>query len=139
MKADIGKPSRRRNAPQHIGYYSVETKNGYFVDHEGKKLPDDYLHIHLHLVCNCGRGYHPASVSGFVLKGLNNIDGLQKAQYHRRCKDLGFGDLYHNLNIKPEFDDAVQRGSYLAKLDQKDESIPFKKTWGCSRLKTCIT
>ena len=136
---DAGNLIRRNGAPKHVGYYSIEMKYGDFHDNEGNKLPKNYLHIHLHLICDCAKGYRPTSVSGFVLKALNNISGLQKGQYHRRCKDLGHGDLYHDLNIKPEFDDALLRASYLAKLDQKDETIPFKKTWGCSRLKTCIT
>lgn len=125
-----------KGCPDFMLYYSIEHKieksdriNGnYSTNSNGWEVTEDYLHIHIHIVFNMVTGYIPQSISGFVLKALNDIDGLQKAQYHRRYN----GQLYHNLNC--EFDDAFRRAQYLCKNDQKSEQIPFRKKFGYTPL-----
>lgn len=126
-----------KGCPDFVLYYSIEHKaetidriNGDYnrANSIVWEVTKDYLHIHIHIVFNMVSGYIPQSISGFVLKALNDIDGLQKAQYHRRHN----GQLYHNLNH--EFNDAFARGQYLCKTDQKSEDIPFRKTFGYTQV-----
>lgn len=125
---------KAKSCPNFICFYSIEFKKETHSKIRGEYYKtdlytEDYLHIHIYIVFDVVQGYIPTSIAGFVSNALNNISGLRNAQYCKRKN----GMLYHNLN--KEFDDAVLRASYLAKTDQKSSEIPFRKTFGHTRLK----
>lgn len=124
-----------RGCPEFICFYSIEYKketrkriSGNYQDKSA--FTEDYLHIHIYLLFNVVQGYLPSSIPGFVIVAMNKIDGLRTAQYHKRAN----GQLYHNLN--KEFEDAIERSNYLAKTDQKSSKIPYRKTFGHTRIPT---
>lgn len=150
--------SSKQEVPDVLLIYSIEFKmtdigeindadDAYFKkDADCIKFP--FLHIHVCVIADCKKTI-PQSFNKRAMESLNEIDGLTKARYFKSK------DRYVNVfddetrestkqrlepqmykSLKKEFDDVYDRVKYLAKVEQKDpENIPFRQTFGISRLK----
>lgn len=60
---------------------------------------------------------------------INSISGLDTTKYNKAID----GSIYKKVD-DDNFDDVFSRLLYIGKLDQKDEYIPFRETFGMSRI-----
>lgn len=62
------------------------------------------------------------------MKALNELKGLRAARYSKSI----YGEIYKRLNI--DCDDAFSRFLYIGKISQKSPEIPYRKTFGTSKI-----
>lgn len=136
-KEGKGKAKRPQKCPNTLIVYSIEYKltsqkeidgNGdaykYGYEKTKEKLP--FLHIHLHVIADCTDCKAP-SFGNYAKNALNELPGLKSSQYlptqPKKIKnEIGIYEyekkkLYKKLDT--DFDDAVLRAFYLAKIEQK--------------------
>ena len=125
----------QQNTPNTLIAYSIEFKytdwsevedKGYRSESFGKDVP--FLHIHFYVIADCCSGTRPQSFTIYARQALNEIPGLRKGRYLKTY----FGKQYKTLLT--EFDDTFQKLLYIAKVDQKSPEIPYRSTFGASRL-----
>lgn len=125
----------KQNTPNVLIAYSIEFKytnwdevedKGYRSDSTGNSIP--FLHIHFYVIADCCSGTRPQSFTTYARQALNEIPGLRKGRYLKSY----FGKQYKTLLT--EFDDTFQKLLYIAKVDQKSPNIPYRSTFGASRL-----
>lgn len=126
----------KQNTPDVLVAYSIEFKytsweevedKGYRSDSFGKDVP--FLHLHFYVIADCCSGTRPQSFTTYARQALNEITGLRKARYLKTY----FGKQYKKLQT--EFDDTYQKLLYIAKVEQKSLEIPYRSTFGASRLR----
>lgn len=125
----------KQNIPDMVVAYSVEFKHTSWAEVEGKDYRSDsfgnnvpFLHIHFYVIADCCTGTRPQSFTTYARQALNDIAGLSKARYLKTY----FGQQYKTL--RTEFDDTYQKMLYIAKVDQKSPEIPYRSTFGSSRV-----
>lgn len=91
-----------------------------------------FLHLHFYVIADCNKT-HPTTFKDKALASLNEIGGLRAGRYFVSNK----GELYKK--VKDNYDDCFQRILYIGKIDQKSDDIPFRKTFGSSKLHSKIT
>lgn len=89
------------------------------------KLP--FFHIHFYVIADCRKTIAP-SFPHYALKALNELKGLRAARYSKSI----YGEIYKRLNI--DCDDAFSRFLYIGKISQKSPEIPYRKTFGTSKI-----
>lgn len=131
----------KQNCPEVLIAYSVEFKyttqkeidssdgvykRGNSVWEKTKEqLP--FLHLHMHVIADCNKTY-PTTFKNKAIETLNCIDGLRASRYSTSC----YGDLYKK--VKTDYADVFQRLLYIGKIEQKSSMIPYKKTFGTSKI-----
>lgn len=147
------KSGNRQKAPNTLIVYSIEYKltsqdeidgnsDTYKYGYEKTKEKLPFLHIHLHVIADCTDCIAP-SFGNYAKNALNKLSGLKSSQYlptqPKKIKnEIGVYEyekkkLYKKLNT--DFDDAVLRAFYLAKVEQKSPEIPYRNTFGTSKVK----
>ena len=86
------------------------------------------VRVHLYVIADCCSGTRPQSFTTYARQALNEIPGLRKGRYLKTY----FGKQYKTLLT--EFDDTFQKLLYIAKVTQKSPDIPYRSTFGSSRL-----
>ncbi|MDQ9831567.1 hypothetical protein RFY41_00635 [Acinetobacter soli] len=124
----------KQEVPNTLVAYSIEFKytdvdeiNG-VCDHPTtgtQQLP--FLHLHFYVIADCNK-CNPVTFTNFAKAALNEIDGLSKSRYFKSNK----GESYKN--VKEHFDDSFQRLLYIGKITQKSPEIPYRETFGASRV-----
>lgn len=111
--------------------YVFDYKDNYeILDNNNELLP--FLHIHFYVIADCKKA-KPHSFPKFAIDSLNDIDGLRAARYLRDMND----NIYKR--IKKSDDDALLRFLYIGKVEQKSDKIPYKKTFGASKIEVAKT
>lgn len=111
--------------------YAFDYKDNYInLDNNNNELLP-FLHIHFYVIADCKKA-RPHSFPKFAIDSLNTIDGLRAARYLR--------DMNNNI-YKPikKSDDALLRFLYIGKVEQKSDKIPYKKTFGTSKIEVAKT
>lgn len=147
---------RKQESPDILVVYSIEFKETTIdeindtdkaYDNDKSKLTLPFLHIHVCIIADC-RKTIPQSFNGKAKAALNEINGLSKARYFKSKaryisvlnEETGERERHRTerqmyKRLKTEFDDVYDRLKYFAKVEQKDsENIPFRQTFGSSRL-----
>lgn len=133
------KTKRPQKCPNTIIAYSIEYKLTSQKDIDGKedayksvweitngKLP--FLHIHFYVIADCNQTI-PQNFTKHAMEALNELDGLRAARY-AKTKD---NKKYKPLNT--DYDDAVLRAFYIGKVEQKGANIPYRNSFGTSKIK----
>lgn len=123
----------KQEAPDTLVAYSIEFKYTDVDEINGvhdyptteEQLP--FLHLHFYVIADCNK-CNPVTFTNFAKAALNEIDGLSKSRYFKSNK----GELYKN--VKDHFDDSFQRLLYIGKINQKSPEIPYRETFGASRV-----
>lgn len=152
-KEGKAKAKRPQKCPNTLIVYSIEYKltsqdeidgnsDTYKYGYEKTKEKLPFLHIHLHVIADCTDCIAP-SFGNYAKNALNKLSGLKSSQYlptqPKKIKnEIGIYEyekkkLYKKLNT--DFDDAVLRAFYLAKIEQKSPEIPYRNTFGTSKVK----
>lgn len=152
-KEGKAKAKRRQKCPNTLIVYSIEYKltsqdeidgnsDTYKYGYEKTKEKLPFLHIHLHVIADCTDCIAP-SFGNYAKNALNKLSGLKSSQYlptqPKKIKnEIGIYEyekkkLYKKLDT--DFDDAVLRAFYLAKIEQKSPEIPYRNTFGTSKIK----
>lgn len=125
----------KQNTPNVLVAYSIEFKYTNWDEVEGKSYRSEsfgkdvpFLHIHFYVIADCCSGTRPQSFTTYARQALNEIPGLRKGRY---LQDR-LGQQFKILTT--DFDDTFQRLIYIAKIDQKSPVIPYRSTFGSSRL-----
>ena len=71
----------------------------------------------------------PANMPIAVVSALDKLDGLTKSHYLPSYDGMKYKELNDN-----SIDDIFNRIIYIAKLNQKSSDIPFRQTFGMSKL-----
>lgn len=137
-KEGKAKTKRPQKCPNTIIAYSIEYKLTSQKDIDGKedayksvweiakeKLP--FLHIHFYVIADCNQTI-PQNFTKYAMAALNELDGLRAARY-AKTKD---NKKYKPLNT--DYDDAVLRAFYIGKVEQKSSEIPYRNTFGTSKI-----
>ena len=148
-----GKAKRPQKCPNTLIVYSIEYKltsqeeidgnsDTYKYGYEKTKEKLPFLHIHLHVIADCTDCKAP-SFGNYAKNALNELPGLKSSQYlptqpKKFKNEIGVYEyekkkIYKKL--KTDFDDAVLRAFYLAKVEQKSPEIPYRKTFDTSKVK----
>ena len=131
----------KQNCPEVLIAYSVEFKHtsqkeidssdGFYrrgsLVWEKTKEQLPFLHLHMHVIADCNKTY-PTTFKNKAIETLNNIDGLRAARYSTSY----YGELYKK--VKTDYADVFQRLLYIGKTEQKSPEIPYKKTFGTSKV-----
>lgn len=146
------KSGNRQKAPNTLIVYSIEYKltsqeeidgdsETYKYGYEKTKEKLPFLHIHLHVIADCTDCIAPSFVN-YAKNALNELSGLKSSTYlptqPKKIKnEIGVYEyekkkIYKKLNT--DFDDAVLRAFYLAKIEQKSPEIPYRNTFGTSKI-----
>ncbi len=117
------KSGRKQKAPAISLVYSIEFKltsqqeiDGdedtykYKFEKTEELLP--FLHIHWHVIADCNNTL-PENFTYHAMNAMNELDGLRATRYAKTIDDK----KYKKLNT--DYDDAVLRAYYLAKIEQK--------------------
>ena len=149
-KAKVKRPQK---CPKVLIVYSIEYKltsqdeidgnsDAYKYGYEKTKEKLPFLHIHLHVIADCTDCIAPSFVN-YAKNALNELPGLKSSQYlptqpKKFKNEIGVYEyekkkIYKKL--KTDFDDAVLRAFYLAKIEQKSPEIPYRNTFGTSKVK----
>lgn len=152
-KEGKAKAKRPQKCPNTLIVYSIEYKltsqdeidgnsDTYKYGYEKTKEKLPFLHIHLHVIADCTDCIAP-SFGNYAKNALNKLSGLKSSQYlptqPKKIKnEIGIYEyekkkLYKKLDT--DFDDAVLRAFYLAKIEQKSPEIPYRNTFGTSKIK----
>jgi hypothetical protein len=152
-KEGKAKAKRPQKCPNTLIVYSIEYKltsqdeidgnsDTYKYGYEKTKEKLPFLHIHLHVIADCTDCIAPSFVN-YAKNALNELSGLKSSQYlptqPKKIKnEIGVYEyekkkIYKKL--KTDFDDAVLRAFYLAKIEQKSPEIPYRNTFGTSKIK----
>ena len=152
-KEGKAKAKRPQKCPNTLIVYSIEYKltsqdeidgnsDTYKYGYEKTKEKLPFLHIHLHVIADCTDCIAP-SFGNYAKNALNKLSGLKSSQYlptqPKKIKnEIGVYEyekkkLYKKLDT--DFDDAVLRAFYLAKIEQKSPEIPYRNTFGTSKIK----
>ena len=123
----------KQEVPNTLVTYSIEFKYTDVDEINGvhdyptteEQLP--FLHLHFYVIADCNK-CNPVTFANFAKAALNEIDGLSKSRYFKSNK----GELYKN--VKDHFDDSFQRLLYIGKINQKSPEIPYRETFGASRV-----
>lgn len=128
--------SIKQESPNILFAYSVEHKFSTAKEINGEydnirsmfehKL--SYLHIHIYIIADCIK-CNPINFPNYGRKAINSISGLDTTKYNKAID----GSIYKKVD-DDNFDDVFSRLLYIGKLDQKDEYIPFRETFGMSRI-----
>lgn len=86
-----------------------------------------FLHIHFYVIADCSKTI-PNTFKNKAIASLNGLKGLRAGRYFVSNK----GQIYKK--VKEDYDDCFQRILYIAKLDQKSNQIPFRETFGRSKI-----
>ena len=89
------------------------------------KLP--FLHVHFYVIADC-RKTIPQSFPKYARAALDELQGLRAARYFKSIN----GDIYKRLN--DDCDDAFSRFLYIGKVEQKSPEIPYRNTFGTSKV-----
>lgn len=133
------KSGRQQQCPDTLMVYSIEHKLTTQKEIDGKSDAYKYgyiktleqmpfLHIHIHIIADCNNTI-PENFPYHAMKALNEIGGLRAARY---APTQNKKQKYKKLNTN--YDDAVLRALYLAKIEQKGDEIPYRETFGTSRI-----
>ena len=141
LKQKNPKIDRPQKCPRTVVVYSIEYKLTSQKEIDGdddtyqigniiypktkEKLP--FLHVHLHVIADCNNT-KPMDFHKYAIAALNELDGLRAARY-AKTKD---NKKYKPLNT--DYDDAVLRAFYLGKVEQKSPEIPYRNTFGTSKI-----
>lgn len=123
----------KQEVPNTLVAYSIEFKYTDVDEINGvhdyptteEQLP--FLHLHFYVIADCNK-CNPVTFTNFAKAALNEIDGLSKSRYFKSNK----GESYKN--VKEHFDDSFQRLLYIGKINQKSPEIPYRETFGASRV-----
>ncbi|WP_104500109.1 hypothetical protein [Acinetobacter indicus] len=123
----------KQEAPDILVAYSIEFKYTDVNEIDGvhdyptteEQLP--FLHLHFYVIADCNK-CNPVTFTNFAKAALNEIGGLSKSRYFKSNK----GESYKN--VKEHFDDSFQRLLYIGKINQKSPEIPYRETFGASRV-----
>lgn len=116
------KSGRRQKAPNMVLVYSIEFKltsqkeidgDNDTYKHKFKKTKEllPFLHIHWHVIADCNDTL-PENFTYHAMNAMNELSGLRATRYAKTID----GKKYKTLNT--DFDDAVLRAYYLAKIEQ---------------------
>jgi hypothetical protein len=151
-KEGKAKAKRPQKCPNTLIVYSIEYKltsqdeidgnsDTYKYGYEKTKEKLPFLHIHLHVIADCTDCIAP-SFGNYAKNALNKLSGLKSSQYlptqPKKIKnEIGVYEyekkkLYKKLDT--DFDDAVLRAFYLAKIEQKSHEIPYRNTFGTYKI-----
>lgn len=136
------KTDRPQKCPNTLIIYSIEYKltsqkeingNGdaykYGFGKTKEKLP--FLHIHAYVIADCDNTIAP-NFTYQAMKAMNELDGLRAARY------APTKDKHKYKKLKTDYDDAVLRAFYLAKIEQKSSEIPYRKAFDSSKIKKVL-
>lgn len=90
-----------------------------------QKLP--FLHLHFYVIADCNKTI-PTSFPHYAIQALDELNGLRASRYSKSR----FDEVYKRL--KGDYDDCVLRFLYIGKIEQKSEQIPYRNTFGTSRI-----
>ena len=79
------------------------------------------------MIADCSKTI-PNTFKNKAIASLNGLKGLRAGRYFVSNK----GQIYKK--VKEDYDDCFQRILYIAKLDQKSNQIPFRETFGRSKI-----
>ena len=138
LKRQLGK-IYKSNRPNFLYAYSIEHKyttqaeiDGNFdygiYDYSDSDTLLEYLHIHIYVIMDCHK-IDPANMPIAVVSALDKLDGLTKSHYLPSYDGMKYKELNDN-----SVDDIFNRIIYIAKLNQKSSDIPFRQTFGMSKL-----
>lgn len=146
------KSGRRQKCPNTLLIYSIEYKltsqqerdgdySTYKYGYEKTKEKLPFLHIHCHVIADCDNCIAP-NFAYHAKNAMNELEGLRASQYlptkPKKTKNKNGeyeyeeGKKYKKLNT--DYDDAVLRAFYLAKIDQKSPEIPYRKAFDSSKI-----
>jgi hypothetical protein len=143
------KAKRPQKCPNTLIIYSIEYKltsqkeisgNGdaykYGYEKTNGKLP--FLHIHTYVIADCNNTIAP-NFTFHAMKAMDELDGLRATRYAptKDAKD-STKDKKKYKKLNTDYDDAVLRAFYLAKIEQKSPEIPYRKTFDASKVKALL-
>nr|QJS05488.1 hypothetical protein [Psychrobacter sp.] len=138
------KSGRRQQCPNTIVIYSIEYKltsqkeiDGdndtykYGYEKTDKKLP--FLHIHTYVIADCDNTI-PENLTYHAMNAMNELDGLKATRYAPTKDKDPDKDKKKYKKLNTDYDDAVLRAFYLAKVEQKSSEIPYRKAFDASKI-----
>lgn len=155
--SDKPKSGSRQKAPDTIIIYSIEYKltsqqeikgdsKTYKYGYEKTKELFPFLHIHVHVIADC-TNCKPHSFPNFAKNAMNELDGLKATRYpqtkQKKIKNKDGSNEYEKKklykSLTTDFDDAVLRAYYLAKIGQKPpEGMIQGKLFSTSKIKKLV-
>lgn len=86
-----------------------------------------FLHIHFYVIADCKKTIAP-SFPKYAIAALNDLEGSRAGRYFKSMH----GEIYKKLN--DDCDDAFSKFLYIGKIEQKSPEIPYRKTFGTSKV-----
>ena len=125
--------------PDTVVAYSIEFKyttqkeiegssDAYKIDNSRQNKTLSFLHIHFYVIADC-RKTIPKSFPNYAKAALNELKGLRAGRYLKSTH----GEIYKKLN--DDCDDAFSKFLYIGKIEQKSPEIPYRNTFGTSKIK----
>ena len=137
LKKGKAKAKRHQKCPDTLIVYSIEYKltsqkeidgkhDAYKYGYEKTKEKLPFLHIHWHVIADCNNT-RTGNFAHHAMNAMNELDGLRATRYAKTQpkkikNEIGVYEYekpQKYKKLKTDYDDAVLRAFYLAKIEQK--------------------